>query len=688
MMKRTAVLSAVALLPAFLFAAAPLKYVAHRGEEAYAPEGSLPAYRLAARHGCDIVKFDLQETKDGQIVLSHDPTLKRTMGWDVKIRQMTLSEIREKGRFMPQGGYTNETIVTLAEALQVTRTVPEFWIDFKHFTTSFADRVIQTFAEAGIGEERIMSATFVYRSLDYLYKAHPKVRRVAHIAPTVTTDELVRDKAARHLDGVNVPYKTFSPEDVRRLKEAGYWVAMHFVDDPDVADRYRGLADAVVTQAKANCLRRVVTVTPERSDEAFANPLKGFRVDLDRTGMRHEFAGVACKYVYWNELEAEAGDDVAKIRAASDRLFAPLKGTHVKVVPRVILKWGLDGFKGAKAKYYFPKDLAENVWEGEAFERRLVRMIEKLGAAWDDDPRIAWIQMGLVGSWGEHHNPHPSPRLQKLMGDAFVRAFRTKRVLVRSGEDFTDFDFGYYWDSWAHVQQWGETCSGRQAAPPMLRRIERGLYRLAPIEGEVAYDWGRLAEQPGLSPNDTLSTPRHLDFLEMTIRKMHGTALGWISCYQATNAAIRAGADHIQKTLGYRFEIPEASWSAVVRRGSSLVAGFKVRNVGSAPFYYDWPVVLSMVDASGKVVWQDRFKTDVRTWMPGDRWNEEKKAYDAPPSTTAVAGVFSIPPDLEPGRYQLALAILDPQDSQPAVRLAVRARLPDGRHPVGEILVH
>jgi len=44
----------------------------------------------------------------------------------------------------------------------------------------------------------------------------------------------------------------------------------------------------------------------------------------------------------------------------------------------------------------------------------------------------------------------------------------------------------------------------------------------------------------------------------------------------------------------------------------------------------------AMVDASGKVVWLERFKTDVRTWMPGDRWNEAKKAYDAPPPTTAV----------------------------------------------------
>ena len=52
--------------------------VAHRGASAYAPENTVPAFRLAAEQGADFVEFDLQLTKDRQIVLLHDTSLERT----------------------------------------------------------------------------------------------------------------------------------------------------------------------------------------------------------------------------------------------------------------------------------------------------------------------------------------------------------------------------------------------------------------------------------------------------------------------------------------------------------------------------------------------------------------------------------------------------------------------------------
>ena len=52
--------------------------VAHRGASAYAPENTVPAFRLAADQGADFVEFDLQLTKDRQIVCLHDNSLERT----------------------------------------------------------------------------------------------------------------------------------------------------------------------------------------------------------------------------------------------------------------------------------------------------------------------------------------------------------------------------------------------------------------------------------------------------------------------------------------------------------------------------------------------------------------------------------------------------------------------------------
>ena len=52
--------------------------VAHRGASAYAPENTVPAFRLAADQGATFVEFDLRLTKDRQIICLHDESLERT----------------------------------------------------------------------------------------------------------------------------------------------------------------------------------------------------------------------------------------------------------------------------------------------------------------------------------------------------------------------------------------------------------------------------------------------------------------------------------------------------------------------------------------------------------------------------------------------------------------------------------
>jgi glycerophosphoryl diester phosphodiesterase len=59
-------------------AAAKPWLIAHRGASAYAPENTVPAFRLAADQHATFVEFDLRFTKDRQIVCLHDDSLERT----------------------------------------------------------------------------------------------------------------------------------------------------------------------------------------------------------------------------------------------------------------------------------------------------------------------------------------------------------------------------------------------------------------------------------------------------------------------------------------------------------------------------------------------------------------------------------------------------------------------------------
>jgi hypothetical protein len=325
-------------------------------------------------------------------------------------------------------------------------------------------------------------------------------------------------------------------------------------------------------------------------------------------------------------------------------------------------------------------------YSSEQFIKKVQRLVARLGEAWDNDPRVAWVQMGIIGYWGEHHNPSPSGQMQKILGDAFSAAFTNKHVLVRHATEFSDYEVGYYWDSWAHVDQ---TLNKEHGAAIKAVNVRTGRWKICPIEGETAYNWGNYQVQPGDSPDDTLTDPHHHDFLMDTIRNLHCTGLGWIANYNAGQPSVRAGAMEVQKALGYRFVIPEISCSRNVRPEDRLRLAFKVVNTGSAPFYEKWPVEFCLLDRlTGEPVWKQTLdKVDIRQWIPGDDWDEEANVYRIPAPVCDVDVLIALPGEeqLPTGIYVAALAILDPAGREPALRFAIENHIESGYHPFGYV---
>lgn len=68
---------------------------AHRGANEFLPEHSLAAFRQAIVEGADGFEFDIRLTADGQLVLHHDRTVKRTAGAKGSIADLTLPQLRE-----------------------------------------------------------------------------------------------------------------------------------------------------------------------------------------------------------------------------------------------------------------------------------------------------------------------------------------------------------------------------------------------------------------------------------------------------------------------------------------------------------------------------------------------------------------------------------------------------------------
>ena len=77
------------LIACALPCSAAVEIIAHRGASHDAPENTLAAMELAWEQGADAIELDLHLSKDGEIIVMHDPDTKRTTGVVGKIVDLT-----------------------------------------------------------------------------------------------------------------------------------------------------------------------------------------------------------------------------------------------------------------------------------------------------------------------------------------------------------------------------------------------------------------------------------------------------------------------------------------------------------------------------------------------------------------------------------------------------------------------
>ncbi|MGC9355624.1 MAG: glycerophosphodiester phosphodiesterase family protein, partial [Mariniphaga sp.] len=68
---------------------------AHRGAMETHPENTIPAFREAVSAGAHMIEFDVQLTKDNELVVMHDATVDRTTNGTGKVSELTLAEIKK-----------------------------------------------------------------------------------------------------------------------------------------------------------------------------------------------------------------------------------------------------------------------------------------------------------------------------------------------------------------------------------------------------------------------------------------------------------------------------------------------------------------------------------------------------------------------------------------------------------------
>jgi glycerophosphoryl diester phosphodiesterase len=87
-----------------------MKIIGHRGAKGLAPENTIASFKKALEHNVDGIEFDLHVTKDGVVVVHHDPELTDPDGSRHVIDDTTYEELKQHKQDMPTFEELLETI--------------------------------------------------------------------------------------------------------------------------------------------------------------------------------------------------------------------------------------------------------------------------------------------------------------------------------------------------------------------------------------------------------------------------------------------------------------------------------------------------------------------------------------------------------------------------------------------------
>jgi lysophospholipase L1-like esterase len=462
----------------------------------------------------------------------------------------------------------------------------------------------------------------------------------------------------------------------------------------------------------------LVEFHPAEYQGALQNPLRGITAReywvinrLEEPGLR-TWSSTYRGMTAWDWLENSESDGIDKMLSVTNDMWENFDENNLKVIPFLYLNWpGSTSFDSLPYPFggtHWPADMTEGDFSSPQFDQRLTRFVERLASLWDEDPRIGFIRTGIYGHWGEQHNPSAN---EEMIKNTYGRFFKNKKLMVRYPQKWTipGFEPGGYHDSFASTDETEELAE-------FLSQTRR--WETQPFTGEIAYNYGDLT-YVGTTPTRSMlgASPY---YIANAARWCHITALNWIGEYgphtwtringkwvqdwpaefkddPAAQAEILAGAALIQRHLGYQFILQKVTYPLAVNAAEPFQVEFEVINDGSAPFYYDWKVELSLRDPlTDSIVWKSVFtEADIRQWKPGhglpeaafpfpQSWSNQIVPYTTPPQVNKVGGIFALPGSLATGEYVLELAVLDPGWNQPSLRFA-NWNYRKGRHPLGKI---
>ena len=192
---------------------------AHRGASYDYPENTMAAFRGAVEQGADWIELDVQQTKDGKIIVMHDTYLYRTTGIKKHIWETTYAELQnaEAGSWFSDD-FTGEPVPLLSEVLDFAKEEDiRLNIELKPtgYETDFEKSVVDLVRDAECLDSCVITSQ-VYSVLEQVKSYCPEVKTV--YVMSVAYGNLLR---LEYADAFSVKSVNITSGMVNRIHNAG-----------------------------------------------------------------------------------------------------------------------------------------------------------------------------------------------------------------------------------------------------------------------------------------------------------------------------------------------------------------------------------------------------------------------------------------------------------------------------------
>lgn len=158
--------------------AADTEITAHRGGAWKAPENTISALQYTIDSGADYAEIDVQETKDGELILLHDDSLKRTAGVKKNVWDMTLKQVEklDAGASFHKK-FRGEKIPEFTEVLKFCKGRLDLNIEIKYNgkNKGIVNKVVRAIKENHF-EDHCIVTSMNYQFLKQIKKTAPEIR--------------------------------------------------------------------------------------------------------------------------------------------------------------------------------------------------------------------------------------------------------------------------------------------------------------------------------------------------------------------------------------------------------------------------------------------------------------------------------------------------------------------------------